>query len=163
MRITVKNLGDGFDDLAALRRGTRVFAEGPYGTFTTERRTQPKVLLIAGGIGVTPLRAMLDAFRPNDDVVLCYRVAASADALFGDELKQFAESRGVKVHIIPGTEIGDDRTDKLGIPALRHNVPDIRHRDCFLCGPPALIDAVTRRLRRLGVPSDQIHYERFEF
>jgi predicted ferric reductase len=163
MRITVKNLGDGFADLASLRRGTRVFAEGPYGTFTTERRTQPKVLMIAGGIGITPLRAMLDSFSPDDDVVLCYRVATPADALFGEEMQQFAATRNVKVHVIPGTDIGDDRTDKLGVPALRRNVPDIRHRDCFVCGPPALINAVTRRLQTLGVPSEQIHYERFEF
>jgi ferredoxin-NADP reductase len=106
---------------------------------------------------------MLDSFSPNDDVVLCYRVATPADALFGEELQQFAATRNVKVHVIPGTDIGDDRTDKLGVPALRRNVPDIRHRDCFVCGPPALINAVTRRLQTLGVPSEQIHYERFEF
>jgi ferredoxin-NADP reductase len=42
-------------------------------------------------------------------------------------------------------------------------VPDVRERDCFACGPPGMIDAMRRRLRLLGVPKSQIHFERFEF
>jgi predicted ferric reductase len=162
MRITVKNLGDYTAKLQRIRPGVRVFAEGPYGTFTADRRTRRRVLLIAGGIGVTPLRAMLDAFGPNDDVVFLYRVAAPADAVFGDELQHFAGMPNMRIHIIAGTEIGDDQTDLLGIPLLQNGVPDIATRDCFVCGPPALIDAVSRRLARLGVPRRQIHYERFQ-
>jgi predicted ferric reductase len=163
MRITVKDLGDGSKSLQDLRVGTRVFVEGPYGTFTAARRTRPGVLLIAGGIGITPLRAVLDSFRPGDDVVLCYRVASEDEVLFRDELDHLAKKRGVTVHVVPGTDIGNDQTDKLGVPALRHNVPDIARRDCYVCGPPGLIEAVRRRLRKLRVPESQIHYERFEF
>ena len=57
LRITVKDLGDDTHRIQRLRPGVRVFAEGPYGTFTAERRTQRRVALIAGGIGITPLRA----------------------------------------------------------------------------------------------------------
>ena len=66
------------------------------------------------------------------------------------------------IHIIPGAVIGDDQTDLLGIPALRRGVPDLKTRDCFVCGPPSLVDAVCGRLRKLHVPRRQIHYERFE-
>ena len=60
MRFTVKDLGDHSTALARLTPGTRVFAEGPYGTFTGHRRTQRrKVLLIAAGVGITPLRALV--------------------------------------------------------------------------------------------------------
>jgi len=163
MRITVKDLGDGSRSLQDLRVGTHVFAEGPYGTFTADRRTRPGVLLIAGGIGITPLRAVLDSFRPGDDVVLCYRVAHEDEVLFRDELAHIAKERGLALHVVPGTDIGDDHTDKLGVPALRRNVPDIARRDCYVCGPPGLIEAVRRRLRALRVPESQIHYERFEF
>jgi predicted ferric reductase len=163
MRITVKDLGDGSKALQDLVPGTRVFAEGPYGTFTADKRTRPGVLLIAGGIGITPLRAVLDSFRRGDDVVLCYRVAHDDEVIFRHELDEIVRKRGITLHIVPGADIGDDRTDKLGVPALKHNVPDIATRDCFVCGPPGLIDAVCRRLRTLGVPESQIHYERFEF
>jgi len=163
LRITVKELGDHSRRLLRVRRGTRVFAEGPYGTFTAELRTQPRVLLVAGGIGITPLRALLDTFGSEDDVVLLYRVQHPEDAIFGEELRRFARAANMTIHVIPGTEIGDDRTDQLSVPALRRGVPDIARRECFVCGPPSLIDAVRRRLRILGVPKRRIHYERFEF
>jgi ferredoxin-NADP reductase len=62
-----------------------------------------------------------------------------------------------------GTEVGDDQTDLLSIPRLARGVPDIASRECFLCGPPAMISALHRRLVRMGVPTARIHYERFEF
>jgi predicted ferric reductase len=164
LRITVKDLGDHTAALQHVRRGTGVFAEGPYGTFTAERRTHRKVLLVAGGIGITPLRALLDSF-PGDpgDVTLLYRVVDDDDIVFRDELVELAKARGIEFRLGVGPEIGDDQTDRLGIPALRAVVPDVRKRDCFVCGPPGLIDAVCRRLALLGVPKQQIHFERFEF
>ncbi len=162
VRITVKDLGDQSHRLQRIRPGARVFAEGPYGTFTNERRTRRRVLLIAGGIGITPLRAMLDDLGPDDDVVLLYRVAKPEDAVFEKELRDFAAAPNRRIHLIPGTQIGDDQTDLLGIPFLQRSVPDLATRDCFLCGPPAFFDAVSRRLRVLGVPRRQVHYERFE-
>ena len=162
LRITIKDLGDGSKYLQHVRPGTRVLAEGPYGAFTDAKRTRRGVLLVAGGIGITPLRAMLDGFGASDDIVLLYRVAHARDAAFVDELAEIGGRPNVRIHIIPGTQIGDDRTDLLSVPALRRGVPDAPSRDCFVCGPPQLITAMQRRLRLLGVPRDHIHYERFE-
>jgi predicted ferric reductase len=163
IRITVKRLGDYTKQLQHVKRGTPVIVEGPFGTFTAGLRTRSRILLIAGGIGITPLRAMLDSFGPNDDVVLLYRVISNEDVVFAKELQHFASARGVSVYVITGWEVGDDSTDQLGIPALRRAVPDVATRDCFVCGPPALIDVVCRRLQHLGVSPKHIHYERFEF
>jgi predicted ferric reductase len=162
MRITVKNLGDHSARLQRIRPGVRVFAEGPYGTFTAERRTRSRALLIAAGIGITPLRALLDTFGPDDDVVLLYRVATADDTVFRHELREFARADNLRIHVIEGNEIGDDRTDLLGVSLLERNVPDVATRDCFVCGPPAFLDALKRRLAILGVPRHQIHYERFQ-
>lgn len=162
IRITVKDLGDGSRRLQDIRPGTRVIAEGPYGTFTDRRRTHRGVLLLAGGIGITPLRALLDGYGPADDVVLIYRVARAEDAVFVEELKEFTGRPNVRIHIIPGTQIGDDTTDLLSVAALDRGVPDVRARDCYVCGPPPFITAMNRRLRKLGVPSAHIHSERFE-
>ena len=164
LRITVKALGDDTVRIRRLGRGVRVFAEGPYGTFTARRRTRPRVVLIAGGIGITPLRSLLESLPADPcDLTLLYRVIAAGDIAFRDELDHLAHARGIDVRLLVGADIGDDETDRLGVPALREMVPDIADRDVYVCGPPALVDAIRRRLARVGVPAAQTHYERFEY
>jgi len=164
LRITVKDLGDDSHAVQRLKAGVRVFAEGPYGTFTVDRRTRRNVALIAGGIGITPIRALLETLPDGaGDITLVYRVAAKRDVAFTDELRALADRRGIKIHLLVGPEIGDDQTDRLGTPALRAMVPDIADRDVFVCGPPAMVDAVRRRLRALGVRRDRVHFERFAY
>jgi len=163
LRFTIKELGDHTSRLQRVRPGTRVLLEGPFGTFTAARRTRAKVTLIAGGIGITPLRAILERLTGRaGDLTLLYRAATANDVVFGDELRWFTEKRGVDVHLLIGTAIGDDQTDQLGVPALRSLVPDIDRHDVFVCGPPAFLDALGRRLRLVGVPRRHIHCERFD-
>lgn len=164
LRITVKDLGDDTHRLQDLRAGTRVFAEGPYGTFTAARRTRRRVALIAGGIGITPLRALVEAMpAAPGDITLLYRAAYKRDVAFAKELAAIAERRGIQLHALIGPEIGDDRTDQLGVHALQTLVPDIADRDVYVCGPPAMVDAVRRRLHTLRVPRDRVHFERFAY
>jgi len=165
LRFTIKSLGDHTERLQRVAPGTRVALEGPLGTFTARRRTKPRVALIAGGIGITPLRALLDdlcrSCQPGD-ISLLYRVATQQDILFGNELRQYLQ-HGVDVRVIVDNNIGTDRTDRLGIPALRQMLPDLAARDVYLCGPPAFVDALGRRVRRIGVPRARIHHERFDY
>ncbi|MDQ6727976.1 MAG: hypothetical protein M3066_17720 [Actinomycetota bacterium] len=164
LRITVKELGDFSRELRRLRPGTRVFAEGPYGNFTAARQTRRRALLIAGGIGITPLRSLIETLPTGwGDLTLLYRVQRPEDFVFRDELDRLVRDRGIVVHPIAGVDIGDDETDRLGLPALRRLVPDVADRDVYLCGPPALVDALHRRLRHLGVPRRHIHSERFAY
>lgn len=164
LRITVKDLGDDTRRLQRIKPGTRVFAEGPYGSFTAQRRTRRRVALIAGGIGITPLRALAESLRGSPgDVTLLYRTAAEGDIAFRSELDRLSRKRGVDVRILVGADIGDDQTDQLGIPALKYHLPDIAQRDVFLCGPPPMLEAVRRRLAALDVPLAQVHYERFDY
>ncbi len=164
LRITVKALGDHTSLLQSVRSGTRVFAEGPYGTFTQDRHAGRPVLLLAGGIGITPLRALMDSLpsAQRGDVTLVFRVASDDAVIFRAELDRFVAKKRAVVHVLTGSEIGDDETDQLGLPALAALVPDIVQRDCFVCGPPGFIDAMRRRLGILGVPGRQVHFERFE-
>jgi len=164
LRITVKDVGDDTHRIQRLHPGVPVFAEGPYGTFTCERRVRRRVAMIAGGIGITPLRALLETLpgRPGD-ITLLYRAANDGDVAFRKELGELAQRRGIEVHTLVGREIGDDSTDQLGIPALRTLVPDIVERDVFVCGPPAMLNAVRRRLSALGVPRARVHFERFDY
>jgi ferredoxin-NADP reductase len=122
------------------------------------------VLLIAGGIGITPLRALLETFGGGPgDVTLLYRAAWPDDVAFHDELEKLARRRGVHLQFLVGPDVGDDNTDRLGIPALRQHVPDVAQRDVYVCGPPPMIDALRRRLRLLGVGAGHVHFERFDY
>jgi predicted ferric reductase len=161
LRITVKALGDYTQRLAALRPGTRVIAEGPYGAFTDERRSQPKALFIAGGIGITPIRAMLET--TGDEIVLLYRAVDAADVLFRDELDELARRRSIDVHYLLGDHREAAHRDLLGPTHMRRLVPDVARRDVFVCGPSPMIAATERSLRAAGVPRRRIHSERFAF
>jgi predicted ferric reductase len=159
MRITVKALGDHTSRLSGVRPGTRVLAEGPFGVFTeSARRRREKVLLIAGGIGITPIRSMVERMR--GDVVVLYRALTDGDLIFKDELDQLAARGGLLVHYVVGDHRGEGAR-LLSTRHLRELVPDVRDRDVFLCGPPAMTDAIRRNLRAAGVPRRYVHLERF--
>jgi ferredoxin-NADP reductase/DMSO/TMAO reductase YedYZ heme-binding membrane subunit len=163
LRITVKDFGEHSAALTRLRPGTRVLTEGPYGALTAARRSSRKVLLIAGGIGITPLRALFETLpaRPGE-LTLIYRASRDAEVVFRDELTAIARQRRARLHLITGprTELG---YDPLSAPALTANIPDLRQYDVYLCGPDPMTAALTRTLRAAKVPHRRIHRESFEF
>ena len=163
LRITVKSLGDHSAALARLRPGTRVWAEGPYGAMTPARRRGNKTLLIAGGVGVTPLRALFQSLPAQPgDLTLVYRAGRDADVVFRDELKAIAKSRGARLHIVTGHR-RDLHHDPLSPSALSRNVPGLRDHDVYVCGPAGMTTGVVQALRAAKVPRRQIHSESFEF
>jgi predicted ferric reductase len=159
LRITVKALGDHTARLRDVRPGTRVIAEGPFGVFTeSARRRREKVLLIAGGIGITPVRSLVERMR--GDVVVVYRALTDADLIFRRELNELASRNGFVVHYVAGDHRGEG-TRLLSPEHLREVVPDATERDVFLCGPRAMTDVIARNLRAAGVPRRHVHLERF--
>jgi ferredoxin-NADP reductase len=91
LRITARALGDFSGRMGEIRPGTRVVAEGPFGVFTEAARRREKVALIAGGIGITPIRALMEDM--SGDVVVVYRVVSEDDIIFRDELEALARER----------------------------------------------------------------------
>jgi predicted ferric reductase len=160
LRITVKDRGDFTARVAALRPGTRVLVEGPYGGFTAAARRRERVALIAGGVGITPVRALLEDMPGGPgDIAVVYRAARADDVILRDELDALAARRGAALHYV----LGDHRDGEQLSPAhLRALVPDLAERDVYLCGPPAMIDAIHASLRAAGLGRRQIVTERFE-
>jgi predicted ferric reductase len=163
LRLTVKGVGDDSRGLQGLHAGTRVAVEGPYGLFTAKRQRRSKVLLVAGGIGITPLRALIEEIPPKKDAItLIYRASSWEDVVFRDELEKLIRDRRGSIHYLIGQrgtpELPDD---PLSEQTLRRLVPDVASRDVFVCGPASMMERMQGILRASGVPDQQIHFERF--
>lgn len=157
LRITVKTAGGHSAALARLAPGTRVWAEGPYGSFTADRRTVPKVLLLAGGVGITPLRTLFETLPGQ--VTLVYRARRPEDLALRGELDAIAARRRATVHYVVDEPAA--YSSPLTARALSALVPDLAAHDVYLCGPPGMTQAAIRALREAGVPVRRIHHESF--
>jgi ferredoxin-NADP reductase len=163
MRITVKARGDHSAALAALRPGTKVIAEGPYGAFTPALSGR-RVLLIAGGVGITPIRAMFAALpkRMSDGITLVYRASHPRDIVFRRELDAIAADRHATVHYVIGSR---ERLgyDPLASGPLQDLVHGLHRYEAYVCGPPGMTAAAVAALRAAGLPRRRIHHESFDF
>jgi predicted ferric reductase len=160
LRLTVKVVGSHTNDLRDLAAGTRVWAHGPSGTFTAAHRTMPRALLIAGGIGITPIRALLEELPPGAAVI--YRASRPADVVLRRELDWLAEAREVDLWYVIGGRDDPGPRHVLSPGGLRRLVPDLADRDVYLCGPPGLVEVAQRAVKRAGVGRAQIHVAAFE-
>jgi predicted ferric reductase len=168
LRITVKDLGDGSGQVRELRPGIRVLVEGPYGVLTAARASGRRPVLIAAGVGITTMRALLDDLGPaRTGAVLLYRVRTRAEAVFRTELDLLARRHGVRVVYLEGSrpQHGSWLPTRLGggddVAVLRGLVPDIAECEAYLCGPPPWMAAVRADLREAGVADYLIHTEEF--
>jgi predicted ferric reductase len=171
LRLTAAHLGDGSTRLAGLRPGTRVLLEGPFGRLHPGVRTRRKVLLMGAGIGIAPLRALLEALpQAPGDVTVVQRAGTRAGLLLADEICALAAQRGAR-HIVveghrpPGRDTwlpaqAAHLTDTQGLLEL---VPDVADHDVFLCGAPGWMEAARRAALECGVPADHVHLERFAY
>jgi predicted ferric reductase len=161
LRITVKDLGDGSRRLASVRPGTRVLVEGPYGTLTADPLDGRPVTMLACGVGITPLRALLD--EVGVPVTLLYRARGPQDVLFRGELDE-AVAQG---RLTVGYLLGPRAPGGSWVPAryrpdrLAQWVPGIAEHHVYVCGPHEWMAAAIAAVRRAGVPDERIHAERF--
>jgi predicted ferric reductase len=161
LRITVKAAGDHSRALAHLRPGTPALAEGPFGHFTAAQATRGRTLLIGGGSGIAPIRALAEELvRRGDDVVVVQRASRQDDLLLHGEFQEVADAGLLTLHTVTGSRrlLGFDPLDG---PHLGGAVPDAVERDVFVCGPAGMTLAVVRTLRQLGLTDRQIHTEEF--
>jgi predicted ferric reductase len=171
LRITAERVGSSSERLATLRPGTQVLVEGPYGRLHTGVRTSPRTVLIGAGIGITPLRAILEELPPSPDgVVVIYRVGSQSDIVLGDELLDLARSKGGRVVAVVGHRVRDraswlpaDAAHLGDAEALLRIVPDIAERDVYVCGNPTWMEAVIAAAHEAGVPREAVHHERFSY
>ncbi|WP_062134917.1 ferredoxin reductase family protein [Demequina aestuarii] len=160
LRITVKASGDGSARVRALEPGTRVLAEGPLGVFTHATRTRESLLLVAAGIGVTPVRSMLEAAPSGDDITVVIRARSRDEAPLLDEVEALAAERGARLEVLLGAR-GDTWGTLEQPAAVRELVDRPGDTDVYICGPRPWALAVEADALAAGVPRDAVHREEF--
>jgi predicted ferric reductase len=170
LRITVKNLGDGSGRVASLRPGTRALIEGPYGRMTGETYAGGPVVMLACGIGVTPMLSLLGElpYAPGG-ATLIYRARSEAEVAFRAELDWFAAHRGVRIVYL----FGPRATRSSWLPeqfaghgdteALREMAPWIADAHVYVCGPDAWTRAARGAADAAGVRPEHLHTELFSW
>ncbi|GMH40100.1 hypothetical protein BSKO_08004 [Bryopsis sp. KO-2023] len=128
----------------------------------------PAALLVAGGIGITPLRSMLEEFRKaGTDVVLLYSTRTSAEAAFLSELEQVAGASGGKIKLV--VTVTGEEEDWTGLRGrvdeafFKEHVPDVCDREVYLCGPLGFMNSVSAYLGRIGCGLEKLYQESFAF
>ena len=159
LRVTVKALGDQSRALAQVKPGTRVLVEGPYGAFTHHALATRSATLVAAGVGVTPIRALLEDLPGDVDVTVILRAGGPEHLVHAEEIKSLVAAREGSYYEVLGHR--DEATlDDATLSAL---APDLAHGDLFVCGPDGFTDLVIGAAQRLGVARERIHYEAFTF
>ena len=168
-RITVRELGTGSSAISAVRPGTRVSFEGPYGMFTDAGRTAPKLAIVVAGIGITPVRAFLEdsKVRPGETTILL-RASTQDETYLWNEISELAHKKGARLYTMVGkrAQAGPGwmpQADASRGVTLQSVFPDLKDSDLYLCGPTAWLDLVEDDARRAGIPEHQIHTERFDW
>ncbi len=159
VRVTIKALGDQSRAISLLQPGTRVALEGPYGTFTHHARSSNRVALIGAGVGITPLRALLEDLPGRIHVVVIVRASTVEDLVLRNEVGALVGRRGGQLHEV----VGRRHRVRFDARLLRRLVPDVAARDVYICGPDGFREDVVDAALRLGVAEEQIHQEAFGF
>jgi predicted ferric reductase len=168
LRITIKELGDGSAQARQLRPGTRVLIEGPYGRLADAAAGRSTITMIASGIGITPLRGLLEElpYRPGD-ATLIYRARTPEDFVFRAELDELAARRGIRMVYLAGPRGSDGswapaRPDGSEL-LLEQVVPDLAEHEVYVCGPEGWMSSVANAARLIGVPERHLHLEWFSW
>lgn len=164
IRLTIKDKGDFTKAIQLLRPGARVVVDGPLGSMTPQRSRHNKVLLIAGGVGITPIRALAEDFaKKGKDVALLYGSRFAGDIIFQSELEELAKNYRMKIYFVLSRDTAwkgpRGHIDSAKISSL---VPDFMEREVFLCGPKEMMAGARSSLQSLGY-SRKVHFESFSF
>jgi len=156
-------LEGGSGDLAWAAPGALVDVEGPIGTFTfPSSLSQSRVLFVAGGTGIAPVRAMLDHVmrrHPAERISLLYSTRRSDEFAFVEELRAHERAGRLELH---QTVTRDEdrfwggRRGRIGRSHFETVLHDPTATLCFVCGPPSLVSESAATLKELGVPEELI-------
>ena len=151
-----------------LKVGDQIEVSGPVGKFTFAGTEADSIVLIAGGVGITPMMSVaryLTARAWAGDIFLIYACRTPADFIFASELAAL-QRVNPKLHVVvtmsrpEGTDWQGPR-GRITKELLTQTVPDLASRRIHLCGPPLMMEATKAILTALGVAAEQLKTEAF--
>jgi predicted ferric reductase len=168
VEMTIRNLGDFTSEIHKVPVGKRVYLDGPYGAFTIGNPADMHVL-IAGGIGITPMMSMIRTLADHRDtrpVVLLYGNEDWESITFREELEALKARLDLTVvHVL--TNPSNGWTGERGFITAevfkRHLPPPYADHQYFICGPDVMMDAIEKALGEMHVPLSNYHSERYSF
>ena len=166
--MTIRNLGDFTSTIHTLPVGKRVYLDGPYGAFTVGHPADMHVL-IAGGIGITPMMSIIRTFADNGDkrpVILLYGSKDWETVTFREELETLKKQLDLTVvHVLrnPPADWTGERGHITAEVFRRHLPPPYADHEYFICGADVMMDSIEKALDELHVPISKYHSERYSF
>ena len=165
LRVTIKQLGDFTRQIPDIKPGTPVIIDGPHGAFTARQCHSLSAVMIAGGIGITPIRSLSeDLLNAGRNVHIIYSNRNRASIVFRKELDELAAAFAGRLkltHVISEEPSWEGEHGRLDRDKIARLVPDTSDCDFYLCGPPSMMMSIRSILLKLGVRSGKIHFERF--
>jgi ferredoxin-NADP reductase len=167
---SIKESGDYTATIGGTSAGERVLVQGPFGRFSYLLYPEERdFVFLAGGIGITPFISMLrhmEQTRQNVPVLLLYANRSESDIVFRDELERIARGGRPRlrvVHVLEHPPAGwQGETGRIDRGLVeRHLAGGVAGKAFYLCGPPPMMRALLRTVRRLGVARRRLHWERF--
>ncbi|MBW4079334.1 MAG: oxidoreductase [Acidobacteria bacterium] len=155
MRLTVQDAGDFTRALATLKVSTSVAVEGPYGSFTAFAAKRTHALLIAGGVGVTAARSLLEDLPAKSRPVVVLRVSRDEDLILANEIEELVRHKKGEVHRLIG------HRNEVSLEVIKQLVPDISQRDVFISGSEGFVASAVHFAQRAGVAPGSIHQEAY--
>lgn len=166
---TIKNLGDWSGrEVPELQPGDRMWVDGPYGVFTIDREQAMGYVLVGGGVGITPLYAMLQMMADREDVrpiLLFYGASDNESMTFKEELEVLTGSLNLQIiPVLSNPEEGwAGETGYINAEIMKAHLPwQYKWFKYLICGPKPLMDAMEEALPVLGVPAESVLTERFD-
>src|ERR1700726_1236716 len=166
--MTIRSLGDFTNEIHRVPVGQRVYLDGPYGAFTIGNPADMHVL-IAGGVGVTPMMSMIRTLADQGDkrpVVLLYGVQDWDSITFREELEALKARLNLTVVYVLAKPPAGWTGEQGFIDAeafKRHLPPPYADHEYFICGPNVMMDAIEKALGEMNVPMSKYHSERYSF
>jgi predicted ferric reductase len=171
-QMSIKNLGPFTEGIQSLQPGAQVYVDGPYGSFHLDRHPEiQKLVMVPGGIGVTPIMSMLRTMADRGDqrpVILFYCNREWETTTFKEEISELQNRLDLKtIYTIEKPPAGwDGESGFLNRDILNKHLPQdwvAEGAGVFLCGPAPMMNAVEQELLAVGYAQGQIHAERYSF
>jgi predicted ferric reductase len=161
LRISIKSLGDFTSQISRLKKGTKVLIEGPLGRFIGIGNKR-KYLFIAGGIGITPIRAIIGSLEGDNDVILLNSVKDEKEIVFKNELDHLVKKHTYTIkYLFTENKNNPDINGRIDKDKILKFVKDVKEREIYICGPKSMMNSLKIILQELGVPPVSIHMEEF--